>query len=83
MNLNTFGTQQCQKKKCDLVKVILKGKDGTDIEVCALTFPTICAPPTTIVSPHQYVQLGGLELADYSQTDSTDSIDVLIGSHYY
>ena len=25
LNLNTFRTEQCQKKKCDLVKVILKG----------------------------------------------------------
>ena len=45
LNLNTFGMEQCQKKKCDLVKVILKVKDGADIEVSALTFPTICAPP--------------------------------------
>ena len=51
LNLNTFGTEQCQKKKCDLVKVILKGKDGDDIEVNALTFPTICAPPATTQLP--------------------------------
>ena len=83
LNLNTFGTEQCQKKKCDLVKVILKGKDGDDIEVSALTFPTICAPPATTISTHQYAQLEGLELADHSQFNGNNAIDILIGSDYY
>ena len=71
------------KEKCDLVKVILKGKDGADIEVSALTFPTTCAPSATTISTHQYAQLEGLELADHFQFSGNDSIDILIGSDYY
>ena len=83
LDLNTFGTEQCQKKGCDLVKIILKGQDGSDIEVSALTFPTICAPPATAVQPPSCVELDGLELADQADTEGTDSIDILIGSDHY
>ena len=83
LNLNTFGTEQCQKKGYDLVKIILKGQDGSDIEVSALTFPTICAPPATAVQPPSCVELDGLELADQADTEGTDSIDILIESDHY
>ena len=83
LNLNTFGTEQCQKKGCDLVKIILKGQDGSHIEVSALTFPTICAPPATAVQPPSCVELDGLELADQTDTEGTDSIDILIGSDHF
>ena len=83
LNLNTFGTEQYQKKGCDLVKIILKGQDGTNIKVEALTFPTICAPPATAVQPYWDAELERLELADHTDTDGPDSIDVLIGSDHY
>ena len=68
LNLNTFGTEECQKKGCDLVKIILKGQDGSDIEISAWTFPTICAPPATAVQPPSCVELDGVELADQADT---------------
>jgi len=83
LNLNTFGTEKCQRRGCDLVKVILKSKEGSDIEICALTFPSICAPPATSIRLQQFDQLSELDLADYQHTEGTDAIDVLIGSDHY
>ena len=42
-------------RKCDLVKVILKGGDEADIVVSALTFPTNCVPPATYYHQHSSV----------------------------
>jgi len=83
LNLNTFGTEKCQRRGCDLVKVILKSKDGSNIKICALTFSTICAPPATSIRLQQFDQLTELDLADYQHTEGTDAIDVLIGSDHY
>jgi len=72
LNLNTFGTEKCQRRGCDLVKVILKSKDGSDIEICVLTFPTICAPPATMIRLQQFDLL---DLADFPYPKGTDAID--------
>jgi len=50
----TFGTEHSQRGRCDLVEIILKGRDESDIVIHALTFPTICAPSTSMVNPHQF-----------------------------
>jgi len=83
LNLNTFGTEHSQRRGCNLVEIILKARDESDIVIHALTFPTICAPPATMVNPHQFVKLMELELANYPRSEGNDSIDVLIGSDYY
>ena len=83
LNLNTFGTEQSLRKDCDLVKIVLKDRDGLDIEIQALTFPTICVPPATMINPHLFEKLTKLDLADYPCTEGNDTIDVLIGSDYY
>lgn len=66
------------EEKCNLVQVILQGREGADIEINVLIFPSICMPPTTTIRPQNYVQLEGLELADHCEADGSNSIDILI-----
>ena len=72
LNLNTFGKEQYKRRQCDLVKVNIRGQDGTDIEIYALSSPMIC-------SPH----LQELQLSEFSQEEPVDHIDILIGSDHY
>lgn len=84
LNLNTFGSEQCQKWKCDLVQIFCKVEMVQTLKyVTALTFLSICMPPSATIRPQHYVQLQGLDLADYCETDGTDSIDILVGLDYY
>jgi len=53
------------------VKVILKSKDGSDIEICAPTFPTICATPATSIRLQQFDQLSELDLGDSQYPQGT------------
>ena len=54
----------------------MKDRDGLDIEIQALAFPTICAPDT-MIKPRLVEKLTELNLADYPCTEGNDSIDVL------
>ena len=64
-------------RKCNLVKVILKG-DEADIEVSALTSPQIvCLQLRTTINTHLYAHLEGLELADCSQSSENNSIKLI------
>jgi len=85
LNLNTFGNEQHSKKRCELVRVRLHSRDGEDIEIRALTFPAICAPPVSFVDMSHFTILRELDLADDPQTDedASDTIDILIGSDHY
>jgi hypothetical protein len=85
LNLNTFGNDQVQKRKCDRVRLQLRGQ-RKNIEIAALSFSKICAPLSTTLDIDQYPHLGGLELADDNLLNNSASpeIDILIGSdHYY
>ena len=85
LNLNTFGNEQHSWKRCELVRVKLRGHDGEDIEICALTFPAICAPPVSSIDIYQFSVLRDLELAVDPPPDdnASDTIDILIGSDHY
>ena len=85
LNLNTFGNEQHSKKRCELVRVRLRSCDGEDIEICALTFPAICAPPVSFIDMSHFTVLRELNLADDPQRDeyASDTIDILIGSDHY
>ncbi|XP_028409237.1 uncharacterized protein LOC114531819, partial [Dendronephthya gigantea] len=85
LNLNTFGNDQIEKRKCDQVQLQLKGQTR-NIEISALTVPKICAPLSTTLDITQYPHLEGLELADDNllSDGASSEIDILIGSdHYY
>jgi len=41
--LNTFGSNNFSKKKCDIIEVRLQGKQGSTVIIIALSFPIICA----------------------------------------
>ena len=79
LNLNTFGSDQVEICRCDLVRLQLK-RQTKDIEITALSFPKICAPLSTLdidKYPH-------LELADESLLNDTSSdVDVLIRFDFY
>ena len=81
--LNTFGGEQHSKQQCDLVKVNLRGRDE-ELEIYALSFPTLCAPPGSVVNLDHFSHLQELDLADCPYLeDYSDAIDVLIGADHY
>ena len=45
--LNTFGSENYDKRECNVIRVKLQGKLGSDIEIQALGFPIICSPLQT------------------------------------
>ena len=81
--LNTFGGEQHSKRQCELVKVNLQGREE-ELEVYALSFPTLCAPPGSVVNLDHFSHLRELDLADCPcSEDDSDAIDVLIGADHY
>ena len=87
LHLNVFGSESCNRRKCDVVRLNLQGRDDV-IEVMALSFPRICSPLPRHVELHQCSNLQELDLADRPPLDkaseSSDcTVDVLIGSDYY
>ena len=82
LNLNTFGNDQVERRRCDQVQLQLKGQTK---EISALSFPKICAPLSKTLDMSQYPHLEGLELADdhLFGDDVPSEIDILIGSDYY
>ena len=44
VHLNTFGGNSFQKQSCELVRFRLKNHVGEEIEITALSYPTICSP---------------------------------------
>ncbi|XP_065909767.1 uncharacterized protein [Dysidea avara] len=84
LTVNTFGSEEFNKKKCDLVKVRLQAKQGKDVEITALSYHAICSPLQIPVQPQQYSHLQELDLADTSASKhSSDKVDMLIGSDFY
>jgi len=83
LNLNTFGSESYERRQCDLAKLTLLGRDGTSIEIQAISFPKICSPVTARIDVAQLTKLQNFELADYDPNRSSGKIDVLIGSDYY
>ena len=83
LHLNTFGEQNFRKQDCDMVKIHLTKPGCEEIEICALGFPVICSSLPSKVDVTQYPHLDNLEFADDFDSNSNDSIDILIGSDYY
>ena len=83
LTLNTFGNEQFNKRKCDLITVRLQVKQGEEIEISALSFPAICSPLQVPVEVDRYPHLQDLDLADVSPSKHSSDVDMLIGSEYY
>ena len=66
LTLNTFGNEQFNERKCDLISVRLQVKYGEEIEIPALSFPAICSPLQVPVELDRYTHLQDLDLADAS-----------------
>lgn len=86
ITVNTFGNEEFNKQKCDVIKVRLQAKHGkdVDVEITALSFPAICSPLQIPIQPQQYPHLQELDLADTSALEHfSNKVDMLIGSDYY
>ena len=85
LNLNTFGNDSFIKQQCDMVRLLLKGKDR-DLFVTALCFPKICSPLSTTIDLNQYPHLQHLNLSDLNIIEGNHSdsdIDILLSVDYY
>ena len=83
IHLNTFGSDLYEKKRCDLVEVLLKSQRGELVHLQAVGFPKICSPLSTKVDAHQLTELQGFELADHDPGSDGGKVDLLIGSDHY
>ena len=83
--IKTFGTETEKVQNCDIVKLLLKTKSGTDLELSLHTVPFICEPLSgqpMEVAVERFSYLHGLDLADADPSERSE-IDVLIGADYY
>ena len=68
--------------ECDRVRFRIALDNDSEVEISALTHPTICSPLGSLVELRLYPHLQGLQHADRS-TNSKERIDVLIGAEFY
>ena len=82
LRVNTFGSSSFVANPCDIIKVPIQSPYSNEtFNITAYTSPVICCPLPRLVDPSAFSHLAGLQLADAS--DSTQQIDILIGSDYY
>ena len=83
INLNTFGSQKSERKKCDLVCINLDvGGDEQPVNIAALYYPTICSRINSHIDVSDYPHLLGLRFADRNLGVRNKRIDLLIGADY-
>ena len=83
LHLNTFGDNKFTRQSCKVYKLVIENKNGgTVVELTTVNFPVICSPLRSRVNI-DYTHLDGLELADSSNDNDSDSIDILIGADHY
>lgn len=85
LHLNTFGESKCKRQNCEVFKLKIEKKNGGEnVELTAISFPTICSPLSSKVNIEDYSHQRGLELADFDSCDTnSDNIDILVGADYY
>ena len=86
LSIATFGSDRGSVKVCPIVSVGMHLKGYPSMSLSLYVVNTICEPLvgqplTTCIEQHSH--LLGLELADFSSSDSSLPVDVLIGSDYY
>ena len=81
--IKTFGSDKEQVQTCDVVDLLLKTRDGENLQLTFLVVPMICDPLAWHSLSHaveMFPYLSKLELAD---VEGEFDIDVLIGSDLY
>ena len=86
LSIATFGSLRSNKKVCPIVNVHLCLKEYPSMPLSLYVVPSICKP--LVGQPidacvENYPHLLGLELADFSNTEASLPVDLLIGSDYY
>jgi len=86
LSIATFGSDREQTRVCPIVNVGMCLKGYPPMSLSLYVVPTICEPLvsqpiTACIKWNQ--QFKGLDLADYSEGDSSLPVDMLIGSDYY
>ena len=86
MRIKTFGATEERLQTCEVVRVVVKFKDGNSRELTLLTVPTICEPligQPIRDSKQRFPHLAGIKLADPDCNDQSLEISILIGSDLY
>ena len=86
MSIMTFGSDRHNARNCDIVKVGVVTRDGSNLEMDLFAVLTICKPlsaqPIDLCAiKHQH--LSALDLAHSSDNAPNMEVDLLIGSNYY
>ena len=81
--LNTFEENRFKRQNCGVCKLNLENsRTGDGAQIQAVNFAVICSPLSLEVRTN-YAHLDGLDLTDFDQEESDDSIDVLVGADHY
>ena len=79
-HLNVFGSESSNRRRCNMVRLKLQQRE--EIEVMALSFPSICSRLPQAVKLPQCSQLQELDLANYLTPDkSSNYVSVKLFSH--
>ena len=82
LNLNSFGSEQYVKMRCERVEISLEVSDAV-VKISALSSAALCSPVSSRVDISSYPHLKGLSLAKGVGT-AKSRIDILVGAdHYY
>ena len=83
--IKTFASKE-RIQVCDVIKLAIKTKDGTDLVLPFLTVPTICEPLSgqpIALARERFRHLSNLELADDGCVKGNLEINILIGADHY
>ena len=86
LSIATFGSRRSSVKVCPIVNVDLCLKGCPSMSLSLYVMPTICEPlvgQSIAASIEEHPHLLGLELADFSSSESSQPVDLLIGADYY
>ena len=86
LSIATFGSDKGSRKVCPIVNVGMCLRGYPSMSLSLYMIPTICEPlvrQPISACVKQYPHLMGLQLADFSSTELSMPVDVLIGSDFY
>ena len=86
LSIVTFGSRKEGSQNCEVVRVGMKTRGGSDIVLVLFAIPLICEPLASQSISHcaeRYYHLSQLNLADPPNSETQLEVDVLIGSDYY
>ena len=65
LHLNTFGDNKHQRKSCQVIDLVLRGRANVETQISVLNFPAICPPLPASVDILDYPHIRELDLADF------------------